>query len=55
MRAATYAMFAVVAAQPAGRWLQRFVTTRGDVDHLEIVATRQLLPGVQKVFTRATA
>ena len=54
MSAVTFAMLAVVAAQPAGRWLQQFVTTRGDVDELEIVETRQVLPGVKKVFTRAT-
>jgi uncharacterized protein DUF6391 len=53
--AATWAMLAVVAAQPAGRWLQRFVTTRGDVDDLEIVGTKEFLPGVKKVFTRSTA
>jgi len=55
MSAVTAAMLAVVLAQPAGRWLQQFVTTRGDVDNLEIVETRQLLPGVKKVFTRSTA
>ena len=55
MSAVTAAMIAVIAAQPAGRWLQQFVTTRGDVDDIEIVSTRQLLPGVKKVFTRSTA
>jgi hypothetical protein len=55
MNAATAAMLAVVAAQPLGRWLQRFVTTRGDVDQIEIVGTRRLLPGVRKVFTRSSA
>lgn len=55
MSAVTAAMFAVIAAQPAGRWLQQFVTTRGDVDDIEIVGTRQLLPGVKKVFTRSNA
>ena len=54
MSAVTAAMLAVVAAQPAGRWLQQFVTTRGDVDDIEIVETRQLLPGVKKVFTRTS-
>ncbi len=55
MSAVTAAMIAVILAQPAGRWLQKFVTTRGDVDDLEIVDTRQLLPGVKKVFTRSLA
>jgi len=55
MSAITAAMLAVVAAQPAGHWLQQFVTTRGDVRELEIVETRQILPGVKKVFTRSTA
>ncbi|MDA0352163.1 MAG: hypothetical protein DWG79_00375 [Chloroflexi bacterium] len=54
MSATTAAMLAVVAAQPAGRWLQQFVTTRGDVDQLSIVETKQLLPGVKKVFTRSS-
>ena len=48
-------MFASVLAQPAGRWLQRFVTTRGDVGDLEVVGTKQFLPGVRKVFTRERA
>ena len=55
MSAVTAAMIAVIAAQPAGRWLQQFVTTRGDVDDLEIVRTHQFFPGVRKVFTRSTA
>ena len=55
MSAVTAAMLAVVAAQPAGRWLQRFVTTRGDVDQIEIIGTRQFITGVRKVFTRSTA
>lgn len=55
MSAVTAAMIAVILAQPAGRWLQKFVTTRGDVDDLEIVDTRQLFPGVKKVFTRSLA
>lgn len=54
MSAVTAAMLAVIAAQPAGRWLQQFVTTRGDVDEIEIVETRQLFPGLKKVFTRTT-
>ncbi len=53
--AVTAAMVAAIAAQPAGRWLQQFVTTRGDVDELEIVETRQLFPGVKKVFTQTSA
>jgi hypothetical protein len=55
MSAVTAAMIAVVAAQPAGRWLQQFVTTSGEVDELAIVETRQLFPGIKKVFTRTTA
>ena len=55
MSAVTAAMFAVILAQPAGRWLQQFVTTSGDVGELAIVETRQVFPGVSKVFTRATS
>ncbi len=53
--AAVWAMLAIVVAQPAGRWLQRFVTTRSDLEELEIVETRAYLPGICKVITRSRA
>lgn len=46
-------MFAVVAAQPLGRLVQRYLTTRADLDGVELVGVRTLLPGVRKVYTRA--
>ena len=51
--ASTFAMFAVVLAQPAGALLQRFVTTRPDLDGVTIEGIRTLLPGVRKITTRA--
>ncbi|MFN8558094.1 MAG: DUF6391 domain-containing protein [Dehalococcoidia bacterium] len=44
---------AVVAAQPVGRWVQQHVTTRADLDSIEIVGVRRGLGGVvRKVQTR---
>ena len=51
--ASTFAMFAVVLAQPAGALLQRLVTTRPDLDGVTIEGIRTLLPGVRKITTRA--
>jgi hypothetical protein len=48
-------MGAVIAAQPLGRAVQSHITTRPDLDHVELAGTRTLAPGVQKVYTRATA
>ncbi len=50
----TAAMVAVVAAQPLGRAVQRHLTTRSDLDRVELTGTRTLVPGVRKVYTRAT-
>jgi hypothetical protein len=47
------AMFAVVASQPAGRLLQRHLTTRGDVENLEITDVRTFGGGLKKVYTRS--
>jgi hypothetical protein len=30
------------------------VTTRPDLDHVELAGTRTLVPGVRKVYTRTT-
>ena len=51
----TVAMLGTVAAQPLGRLVQKYITTRGDVDHVEIVGIRSLLPGVRKVATTGAA
>ena len=48
----TGAIVALIAAQPLGRLLQKYVTTRADVQQMEIVEVRTYLPGVQKVITR---
>jgi hypothetical protein len=53
-RAFMASMIAVVAAQPIGRSVQRYVTTRPDLDHVELAGTRTLVPGVRKVYTRTT-
>jgi hypothetical protein len=52
--AVTAAMLAVIAAQPLGRIVQRYVTTRADLDHVELVGIQTLLPGVRKVRTQRT-
>lgn len=51
----TVAMLGTVAAQPLGRLVQKYITTRGDVDRVEIVGIRTLLPGVRKVITTGAA
>lgn len=48
----TGSILAIVAAQPLGRLLQRYLTTRADVQRVEIVEVRSYLPGVRKVVTR---
>ncbi|MEI6136056.1 MAG: DUF6391 domain-containing protein [Chloroflexota bacterium] len=45
-------IIAIVAAQPLGRLVQRYLTTRADVQAMEIVEVRQYFPGVRKVITR---
>ncbi len=47
------AMFAVVAAQPVGRLVQVHVTTRPDLEGVEILGTRSVFGGLRKVRTRA--
>ena len=49
----TSAIFALIAAQPMGQLLQKYVTTRADVQDMEIVRVRTYFPGVQKVITRS--
>ncbi len=49
--ASSAAMLGVVLAQPLGRLVQKHLTTRGDVQYVEIIGTRTLLPGVRKVYT----
>ena len=48
----TRSIFAIVAAQPIGRLVQRYLTTRADVQAMEIVGVRTYVPGVRKVLTR---
>ncbi|MEX2446252.1 MAG: DUF6391 domain-containing protein [Dehalococcoidia bacterium] len=49
----TLSMIGVIAAQPLGRLVQRYLTTRADVQGLELAGTRLIAPGVRKVYTRA--
>jgi len=49
------AMVAVVAAQPVGRLVQQHLTTRPDLDDLEIVDTKTVFRGLKKVRTRTVA
>ena len=48
----TGSIFAIIASQPLGRLVQRFLTTRADVQAMEIVGVRTYFPGVRKVLTR---
>ncbi len=48
----TAAMLGVVLAQPLGRLVQTHLTTRADLDGVELVGIRTLFPGMQKVVTR---
>lgn len=48
----TGSIFAIIASQPIGRLVQRFLTTRADVQAMEIVGIRTYFPGVRKVLTR---
>ncbi len=49
------AMLGVVLSQPAGRWVQRYLTTRPDLDDVSIVGVRRGLGGrVHKVQTSAS-
>ncbi len=52
----TAAAFGIVAAQPLGRLVQQHLTTRADLDDVEITGIRRGLGGrVHKVVTRQTA
>ena len=52
--AVTAAMFGAVAAQPVGRLVQRYLTTRADLDAVEITGVRRGFGGrIHKVETRA--
>ena len=53
--AVTASMLAVVAGQPLGRLVQRYVTTRPDLDHVELVGIGTPLPGLRKVRTRVVS
>ena len=47
----TGSIFAIIAAQPIGRLVQRYLTTRADVAGMSIVEVRTYFPGVRKVIT----
>ena len=47
----TAAMVGVVLAQPVGRLVQERLTTRGDLQDIELVGTRTILPWLKKVYT----
>ncbi|MDP6605624.1 MAG: DUF6391 domain-containing protein [Dehalococcoidia bacterium] len=47
------AMLGVMAAQPLGRLVQKHVTTRADVEMLEVTGTSSVLGPLKKVHTRA--
>ncbi|HRC62093.1 MAG: hypothetical protein K1X87_02415 [Dehalococcoidia bacterium] len=47
------AMVAVVAAQPVGRLVQEHLTTRPDLDDVEVIDTKPVFGGLRKVRTRS--
>ena len=47
----TGSIFAIIAAQPLGRLVQRYLTTSADVQGMAIVDVRWYAPGVRKVLT----
>ena len=48
----TAAMVGIVAAQPVGRWVQKYLTTRPDLHQMEIVGVRRGAGGfIHKVQT----
>lgn len=49
------AMFGVVAAQPLGRMVQQHITTRPDLEGVEVIGTRTIFGTLRKVRTRATS
>lgn len=49
--AMTASILAIVAAQPLGRLVQRYLTTRADVQAMSIVRVQTYVPGVRKVIT----
>jgi hypothetical protein len=48
------AMIGVIAAQPLGRLVQQHITTRPDLDAVEVVETRTIFGALRKVRTRST-
>ena len=48
----TAAMLGVVAAQPLGRLVQKYVTTRPDLQGVEVVGAQAIVGGLKKVYTR---
>jgi hypothetical protein len=48
------AMVGVVLSQPLGRFVQKYVTTRADLENVEVVGTRNVLGGLRKVQTRTS-
>lgn len=48
------AVVGVVLSQPLGRLVQKYITTRADLDGVEVIGTRDVLGGLRKVQTRAS-
>lgn len=53
--AVTAAMVAVMISQPLGHLVQKHVTTRADLDHVEVLGTHDVIGNLKKVRTRAVA
>lgn len=53
--AVSAAMLAVMLAQPLGRLVQKHITTRADLEYVEVLGTHDVIGALKKVRTRAVA
>jgi hypothetical protein len=52
LNALTWSILAVMLAQPIGRWIQKMVTTSGNVENIEIESISEISPILRKVHTQ---
>ena len=52
MNAITWSILAVVISQPIGCWIQKMVTTNGNVENIEISSIDEISPILRKVRTQ---
>ena len=52
MNAITWSILAVALSQPIGCWIQKMVTTNGNVENIEITSIDEISPILRKVHTQ---